>query len=482
MRVLLLSVLFVFTYQIQISSQQALKEKMDAYAEEVIKRHGIPGLSIAVVKNGEKVYHNNFGYASLEHQVNTKDESIYRIYSITKIFVSVALFQLVEEGKISLTDEVGKHYDGLPEAWQSLKIQHLITHSTGFPDMAPFWEFMDLTEEQAKEKVFAQDLKFEAGSQYDYNQTNFWLLQRIIEKVAGHSINDLILKHQFSNSIDSVFLSSDSRDVVLNRVTPYFPFLKGVPTIDLSYMQGDFALAMNGLNITMNDFIKWSTALQNDTFLKKETKELMWKTFNYSSSDKVFANGWDKMMLNNHPSYGFTGGLVTAYRIFPEDDMAIFFLSNGLSAPYSMDHIINHFAHIVDSNIFDPDDLIFEELYATLNHENFDLFKQKYTDLKSKPAFKDGDFEGIINGLGYSVLGRNEPQKAIAVFEFNVAQHPNAWNVYDSLGEAYDETKDYPNALKAYQKALSLNQSNEYNRNEFLNNRIKIIKAILEKN
>ena len=148
--------------------------------------------------------------------------------------------------------------------------------------MAPIPEFQDLTEKQALQKIQDQEIKFTSGSKYDYNQTNFWLLHRIIEKVSNQSLQQYVIGRQFSNNADDVFFSSDSRDIVMNRVTPYFPFAKGGLTADLSYLQGDYAYAMNGFNISMDKFLEWDGALRSDKLLSANSKSSMLEPFNYT--------------------------------------------------------------------------------------------------------------------------------------------------------------------------------------------------------
>ncbi len=331
--------------QSQINKE--LSTSLDQYIEDLMDRQGIPGLALAVVKNKQVIHRNNYGYANLEHQVPVSAQSIFRVYSLTKPLVAVALFQLIEKGKLSLEDKIDKYVSDLPEEWRTIQIKHLLSHSGGLPDMSPIPEFMDLTEEEAKKKVFLQDCKFKPGAEYDYNQTGFWLLQKVVEKIEGTSLAASISEHQFETPCDTAFFSSDSRDIVLDRATPYFPFTKGSLTIDHPYLQGNYAHALNGLNISLSAFIKWDQRLRNNELIAEETKELMWETFPYSKSNKTFTYGWDKRVVNEHSSYGFSGSLVTAYRIFPEQDLSIIFLSNGLTKFYNIENVINHIAGMV---------------------------------------------------------------------------------------------------------------------------------------
>jgi len=272
------------------------------------------------------------------------------------------------------------------------------------------------------------------------------------------SMPDFIEKNQFPAPLDTVFFSSDSRDVVLNRVTPYFPFRNGRRSIDHSYLQGDYGLAMNGLNITLGEFINWDSRLRNDELLKPTTKDLMWQQFPYTKDDHYFVYSWDAPNLNGHPSYGFSGSLVTCYRTFPDDDMSIILFCNGLGRFFSVENVVNHLASIVDADIVDPNNLAFEALLISAD-KDMAAFKTTYKKLKND--FPDANYEATINAVGYSVMNNNNLALATEIFVLNTKEFPDAWNVFDSLGEAYLNANDSENATLDYEKSLALNPENE---------------------
>ncbi len=451
-----------YTQSIAEQDYKVLGSRIDDYVNHLIKRQGIPGLSLAIVKNDAVIYRKNFGFANLEHQVPTSDESIFRVYSLTKPMVSVEVFALIEAGKLRLDDPVDKYVDGLPESWRKIRVEHLLSHSSGLPDMAPIPEFKDLTEEEAKQKVFAQDTRFGPGEQYEYNQTGFWLLQQVIEKITGKDMAASILENQFGES-GEVFFSSDSRDVVLNRTTPYFPFAKGSLMIDHSYLKGDYAHAMNGLNMSMEEFIRWDEKLRKDELLNPASKNKMWQDFFYLRSNKKFAYGWDKRLSNGHRSYGFSGSLCTAYQTFPDDGLSIIFLSNGLGSWYSVDNTINYIAGLVDKDLVDRDNLGFESVLKASYENDSDGFSVATKKLRQQAELRQNNFETHLNDVGYfwlRALGNSE--KAIEVFELNTREYPDSWNVFDSLAEAYAVNGNQKKAIANYRKAIRMNEDENY--------------------
>lgn len=452
---------FLLSIVFNVSGQNmAVQKQIENYITEVQKKYEIPGISLCVVKDDQVFYRKNIGYANIEHSVPMKGTSIFRVYSLTKPIIAVAIFQLIEQGKLSLEDSVSTYISGLPKSWNDIQIKYLLTHSSGLPDMRVFGSGVELTEQSAKEKVFKESIRFPKGEKYDYNQTNFWLLHRIIEKITGEKLTDFIAENQFERERINVFFSSDSKQIIKNRVTSYFPFATGTMIIDLPTIKGDYMFAANGLNITLDEFIKWDKKLRENKLLKPETKIKMWETFPYTNSDKIFAYAWDKKTRNGHDSYGFTGSLVTAYRVFPEDQLSIFLLSNGLGKIYDIDEVVDNIANIIDKDIYNVQEQTLYRLYHILEKEDFTEFKKSYIALKDQSNYNELNLEQLVNNLGYTFLRNKQLQKAIQLFTFNTQKYANSANVYDSLGEAYLVQNKLDLAEKNYQKAIVLGGTN----------------------
>lgn len=441
-------------------SQKSSNQEISNYVNHLLNRHKIPGLALAVVKNDSILMQQNFGYANVEHQVPITDESIFRVYSITKLPVAITIFQLMEQKKLSLDNKLSSYFDDIPESWKKITIKNLLTHSSGLPAMRSFTNLEKLTEEQVKKLVYKKENQFEKGEHYNYNQTNFWLLQKIITKVSGVSFRDFVLKNQFKNGNDTVFFSSNSRAIIPNRVTAYFPFRTGSIEIDHPTLVGNYMFAANGLNITLKEFIKWDKKLRKNELISNETKQQMWETFTYTKSDKVFTNGWDKRIINNHISYGFSGSLVTAYRTFPKDNLSIIFLANGMGNYFNIENTINHIASLVDKDIVDLNNTFYEELMQSIVDKNINEFENKYNEIEKNNSYKNINLENMVNDVGYQLINQKRMEKAIEVFTFNTLKNPVSANAFDSLADAYYRNSNDSLAVKNYNKAIKLGGTN----------------------
>lgn len=336
---------FFFSFIYSFSHGQSNEIAIDAtqlqdFLKEAQGQIGMPAVSCAIIRDNKVLFKYEQGFANLEHSVKVTDQTVYPLYSLTKPFIAVGVFSLIEEGKLNLDDLISTYVLDIPAEWKKVKIKHLLTHSSGLPDMVgknPY-ELRDLNESEAKERVYALPLRFDPGMKYEYNQTNFWLLKKIIERVSGVGLSKFIISNQFPNStFDNVFFSSDAREIVKNRATPYFPWIKGKLMIDLTYTNGDYFYACNGFHLTLDEFIAWNLRLKGNELISKASKKQMWQLFPYLDSDKSFTYGWEATKVKKKQAYGFSGAMSTFYRIYPKENLSIIFLSNGFTNMYNQD-------------------------------------------------------------------------------------------------------------------------------------------------
>lgn len=455
----LLALLFVSTYamaQNGATSKKDIHKNIDNYIGEMMQLHQIPGLALAVLKDGEIVHKGFYGKASLEHNIPVHENTIFRVYSTTKLITTTAIFQLIEMGKISLDDELSIYFEDLPEEWKGVQIKNLLTHSSGLPDHI-FYP-VDLSDEELFSKLFDAEMDFRTGNQFKYNQTNYWLLALIIEKISGRSFHDFIKQMQFSSSGDKVLFSSNALEVIPNRIGKY-NYNKNLKNYEIATDNvGVRGYSGNGLNITLEEFINWSNNLTNGHYLNEETKSLMWSPFNYINGKDKFLHGWGIYPINEKKSYGFSGGGVSGFRIFPEEDITVVVLSNGYKYYPVQDVIINHVGGIVEEGLIDRSKVIEQEIITGFFHNvNEDVVKLYNRIIMENPTL---DLEDLFNSIGYKLLAMDQVVKAIEIFELNVAKNPESSNAYDSLAEAYLYIDQFELAIKNYKKSLDLNPEN----------------------
>jgi D-alanyl-D-alanine carboxypeptidase len=180
--------------------QVANVTELEAYLNRLVASGNPPGLSIVVVKDGQVIYNNAFGFADGPNNLKATPETVYHWWSMTKIPTAVAVIQLQEQGKLNLDDEVTKYLPWFDVKYPStgspsITIRNLLQHSSGLPDTIPAmigWvHYNDATPNQtAVLKKYLPDfntLKFEPNTQAVYSNLNYMALGAIIEAVSGQT-------------------------------------------------------------------------------------------------------------------------------------------------------------------------------------------------------------------------------------------------------------------------------------------------------
>ena len=456
--IIILSSLFISISSF-CQTKKDLKQNIDNYVKEVIKINEIPGLAIAVIKNGKTVYEQYYGKGSILENTSVNSKSIFRLYSTTKLISAVAVFQLIEKNQISLEDEISKYLDNLPKEWQNIKIKNLLTHSSGLPDIVKFEDIpYSLNDNEKWKLLYQKPMEFKTGNQFGYNQTNYVVLSKIIEKKSGLTFDKYVLKNQFPTTKQGVVFSANSSELIKNRVVKHNYNFKNQKYERFDAEHGKIHNAGSGLNISLKEFINWNQRLDNNLLLNEKTKKLMWQLFDFENKQDKFLHGWGIYETNKIESYGFSGGYLTAFRKFTKNDLTIIFLSNGYKNYHIEDQVINHIAGMVDDKLLDNFLLAEEEITSLFFKNDFLKAEQKYQLIKEKnPKL---NFENRLLTIGYDLINNQNLKDAIKVFALNVKENPNSANAYDCLAEAYFANGQLELSKLNYQKSFDISSEN----------------------
>lgn len=462
--------LLLLFISLQFSAQSA-KTLTDEIIQREMKGRKIPGLQLAVVQNGRIVLSKSYRTANLQYSIPVSNTSIFPINSNTKIFTGVAVMQLVEQDKIKLDDPISRYLDDLPAEWQKITVDQLLTHISGLPEILKLLDPMTgnigplKTEAAIWEKLKTLPLEFKTGEQFSYNQTNYYLLGKIIEKLTHMPFADFFENKQFRIARLKNTVFGDSRDLISGyapsyRYNSFSDGRKGETRLTNTYTEfPDFTRTGAGLNSTVEDMANWIIALQNGRlFQKSSTLNMMWSqsTFN-NGTPTNWTRGWGiTKFRKSHKAIGMSGGNRSAIIVYPEDNLAIIILTN--LAGSSPEDFIEEIAGCYNQDIVKADPLTY--LRKNLREKGFDKaieFVKK--EQKANPEFDPKENE--LNNWAYRMMANGQQKEALEIFKLNVYLFPESWNAYDSYGEILLKMGNRNKAIEMYKRSVALNPDNE---------------------
>lgn len=158
-----------------------------------------PGAAVLVMKEGKVVFKKGYGLAHVELGVPLQPDMVFRIGSVTKQFTAAAVLLLAEEGKVDLQAPVGRYLKDLPAAWEKVTVEQLLNHTSGIPSYTNDHAYMagmreDLTPVRILERVRAQPLLFEPGTNHRYTNTGYVVLGMLLERLSGKPYGEVLQK------------------------------------------------------------------------------------------------------------------------------------------------------------------------------------------------------------------------------------------------------------------------------------------------
>jgi len=282
-------------------AQDGVGARVDDYVKAEMQKEHVPGVSLAVIKDGQIVYAKGYGFANVEHQVPAKPETIYQSGSVGKQFTAMAVMMLVEEGKIGLDDKINKYFTDAPEAWKDITIRRLLTHTSGTTDYPRDFDFRrDYTEDELLKRAEAIPLAFQPGEKWSYSNMGYVTLGILIHKVSGKFYGDFLQERVFKPLGMTTARIISEPDIVPNRAAGY-RLVKG-ELKNQDWVSPSLNTTADGaLYLTVYDMAKWDAALYTEKLVKKASLDQLWtkvKLNNGKTADYGF--GWSLGEVAGH--------------------------------------------------------------------------------------------------------------------------------------------------------------------------------------
>ena len=274
--------------------------KVEAIVAARVAKPDAVGFSVGIAQHGKVLLAKGYGLAEAEHDVPATATTMFRIGSITKQFTAAAILRAVEQNKLALDDDLSKFVPDFPLQGKKVSIRQLLNHSSGIPsytDIGPEWEKvqpLELSHAQLLALVAGKPFDFEPGAEWRYNNTGYYLLGMVLEKVFGKDYAQVV-QDELCRPLHLAHTRYDvSKELIKGRAQGY--------GVDNGARSNDALLGMSqpgaagALLSTGEDLVRWSMELAGGKVVSAANYTLM-------TTPLVLPNGRDT-------GYGF--GLMQA--------------------------------------------------------------------------------------------------------------------------------------------------------------------------
>lgn len=325
-----------------MTAQNGIYDKLDSlmmqrYAEDS------PGAAIYISCGDSVIINKGYGLADLDSKEHIDENTAFNMASVTKQFTVAGILLLQESGLINIDDPLSEYFPRYKsDIWGKIKIRHLMSHSSGIPDLRPRTdrEFMlKINDEQSLEYMACLDsLKFEPGTQYDYVNPTFQLLYEIINRVSGSYFEEYQKKMIFDKAqMNGTVYFSPEKDII-NMAHGYirdntarknedsdtgkrldfssgkkYRDSKGMTWMEYDYGEETFfgTKSDGGLYSSVSDFVKWERALADNKILSDQSRRLA-----YTPQIRVSGSPYSSYQNRDNTWYGY-GWFLDATPGFP---------------------------------------------------------------------------------------------------------------------------------------------------------------------
>jgi CubicO group peptidase (beta-lactamase class C family) len=321
-------------------------QRLEKYLKPFVDSGNFTGCVLVAAK-GQLLFRRSYGMANYELHVPNSPETRFHIASVSKPFTAMAILQLQEQRRLSLTDHLSRFIPDFPNG-DAITLDHLLTHTSGIPNINDLPDYDTFartphTLQQLVARFAGMPLEFPPGSDYHYSNSNYNLLALVLEKVSGESYGEYIRKHILvPTGMQDSGHDGDALRLIPLAASGYQP--AGVTGYErASYLDWSNKTGNGSLYSTLDDLYRFVRAFSADVVLQAATRQ------KYYVEGRGNRYGWfvrkrlgRRVMSSNGRSPGFTAALDH----YPDDDVTIIVLSNSY-ATVSQDPVIEAIAAIV---------------------------------------------------------------------------------------------------------------------------------------
>ena len=309
---------------------EVIRKKLDDYLTSAHQAFKFNGMAL-VARKGEILLQKGYGFANVTTKTPNKPETKFPILSITKPFTAIAILKLQEQGKLSVQDKLTKYFPDYPHG-HKIKIHHLLTHSSGIYNYTEPVGIEDsvlinnpISRQMVLDVFVDAPIEFAPGKGYNYNNSGYFLLGLIIEKVTGKPY-ETVIREMIFDPLRMTNSGFDFLGVADSLKAKGYEFLDAERIVPYKHYDSTFAYSAGSIYSTVGDMYKWAKAISGKQILR----EASWKL---AFTDKVngYGYGWMIGHFFNHHYVRHSGGYpgyMSEFIYYPEEDVTIILLNN----------------------------------------------------------------------------------------------------------------------------------------------------------
>lgn len=313
----------------------AQQDSIDVFVRNQMKQQRIMGLSLGIIQNGKIIKAKGYGLANIELNVPASEQTVYKIGSVSKQFIAVAIMKLVQDGKLNVSDPVTKFIKDAPATWNAITIRHLLNHTSGLPLDPPGFDGMkDQADSVYIKAAFNDSLAFSTGTKYEYSNFGYFVLADIIRIVSHLSFPAYMKKYVFDEAGLTSTRTTSLEAIVPNRAAGYIKDKNDSIINAPNYV----ALRPSGAFLSnINDLLKWEMEMQQNKLLTQNNWNHLWndtiKTpLTMDETPIYYGYGWMTNKVNGKQFVHHGGslpGFKSVYFRYMPDKTAIIILTNS---------------------------------------------------------------------------------------------------------------------------------------------------------
>ena len=306
----------------------ARQDETDEFINGQLREQNIPGLALAIVKDGKIVKAEGYGYADLERRIPVTPVTVLKIASVSKQFIATGIMLLVQDGKLSVSDPVGKHITDAPATWKGITIRHLLTHTAGLVREAPGVDISRLQPDiDVIRNAYDAPLHFAPGEKYQYSNVGYFILGEIIRRISGRSWADYLDEKVFKPSGMMSTFPTNTTVKIADRAIGYVDNDNPRRAPEWTALRPS-----GGFLSTVLDMAKWDAMLYTDRILTEAARREMWTPVRLNDgTTSGYGYGWQLATNRGRTQVYHNGGGPGAratFTRFLEDRISIIVLIN----------------------------------------------------------------------------------------------------------------------------------------------------------